>query len=77
MNRSAFDLFTIAHFAVGLIMGAQGVPRALAYAVIVGTEVLEFTLRDQLPGFFAETPENIASDLIASSAGYELARSFP
>ena len=74
MNRSAFDLFTLAHFAVGLIMGAQRVPRALAYTIIVGTEVLEFALRDRLPGFFMETAENIASDVIASAGGYELAR---
>jgi len=74
MNRNVFDLFTIAHFAVGLIMGAQGVPRALAYAVIVGTEIAEVGLRGPFPAFFEESVQNIIADLATSAGGYELAR---
>ncbi len=74
MNLNAFDLFTAAHFAVGVVMAAVGIPRSLAYLVIVGTEVLEVALRKRFPRFFAESLQNIAVDLAASAGGYELIR---
>ena len=55
-------------------MAGIGVPRPIAYSIIVATEIAEFGLRDIFPDFFAETAANIGSDIAASAVGYEIGR---
>lgn len=54
-------------------MGLVGVPRPIAYGLIVATEIVEFMLRP-MTSFFEESRANILADLISGIAAYELGR---
>jgi len=70
----AVDKWTVAHLLVGLGLSIFRVPRPVAYAIIIGTEVVEFALRrtDFSQTLFAETQENIVADIFFSVLSYEV-----
>lgn len=78
-QEAAFDIFTTAHVAVGLALAIAKVPRPFAYAAIIGTEIVEILLRRRgiFRDFFTESPENVAVDVLASAAGFEIGRLLP
>jgi len=70
------DGWTLAHFATGVALAAFRISRPVAYAIIIGTEIVEFFLR-RIPravGFFGESQQNIAADLLFSALGFELVK---
>jgi len=77
-NSALIDDWTVVHVASGyLIAKTLTKNRALAYSLIVGFEIVENQiLRKQVSQFFKEQElgPNIASDILASIAGFELAR---
>ena len=76
MSARTVDGWSVAHVATGFILASLQVPRGIAYAIIVGTEIIETFLRrvPRLTGFFAETQQNIVADLLFSVLGFELTR---
>ena len=70
----ATDGWTGLHVLTGTALALFKVPRPVAYAIIVGTEIIEAGLRSIGINFFRETPLNILTDLLASIFGYELIR---
>ena len=70
------DGWTVAHAATGFILASLGIPRGPAYAIIIGTEILEVLLRrvPRVAGFFGETQQNIAADIVVSILGFEVTR---
>lgn len=72
----AFDIFTLAHVAVGSFLGRAGFSPFTAYGIIIGTEIAEQLIRRSFPEsrFFLESPANVVVDLVASIGSYELTR---
>ena len=68
------DGWTVVHVFSGALLAAFGFNRVLAYGLIIGTEVVEGILRERGVSFFAETRENVALDLFAGIASYEVVR---
>ncbi len=76
MQHETLDGWTAVHAISGAILGALKINRQTAYALIIGTELLEFVLRRTFPGtvLFQETTQNIIVDLAAGIGAYELVR---
>jgi len=76
MNRNAIDIWTLAHLAVGVIMALAGATRTTAYAVAIGTEIIEIGLRKTNPEFFEESQQNIVTDILATTTAFEVTNLF-
>jgi len=74
INQTAFDRFTIAHFAMGVAMGVAGVPRLAALTVAIGWEIAERPLkrnfREAFPNPSQDSLQNATVDALAMTAGY-------
>ena len=68
------DVWTTLHVLTGVGLALAGVPRAVAYAIIAGTEVIEAGFRSIGVTFFRETPQNVITDIIASVLGFEITK---
>ena len=67
----AIDGWTVIHLLAGVWLGALGVPRPVAYGLIIGVEVAELAFRSS-SDFFIESPANVAVDIAAGVAAYEV-----
>lgn len=68
------DAWTLLHIFTGMALALLRVPRDKAYAIILGTELLEMGFRSQGITFFRESPGNILVDILASGSGYEITK---
>lgn len=78
-NNKFFDLWSIAHIAVGTTMGIIGLKRKYAYPIIIGTEVIEnLILRKIVATSFNEQEKfiNIIGDLALTTGSYELMKNY-
>ena len=72
-NIDPVDGFTPIHGLIFGLAGAVGIPRGLAYAAILLTEVVEkFILEPDI--IEPESGENRFIDIVVSTAAYELGR---
>ena len=78
-NRSAFDVWTTAHVAVGALAGVAGVPAMPLFLAAAGYEVLEQVAERSPMGqrlFGTAGPEsttNVIADLLVLGAAYAAA----
>ena len=74
INHAVVDRFTIAHFAVGVLMGAGRMPWWGALAIAVGWELVERPLKRSAPQIFPhatqDTVQNAVGDAVAMMAGW-------
>ncbi len=74
-NKDFLDVWSLGHVLVGIAMASFGAPRALAYAIVLGTEIVEHAvLKPRTLMLFQETPINVISDIGLSLGAYELTR---
>lgn len=74
-NVDPFDRWSFVHASAGLILGLLDVPRALAYILIVLTELVERVL-ERLGLLGIESRGNVLVDILLGVGAYELARGF-
>lgn len=72
------DRYTLAHGAVGVLMGAMRFPFWAAAGTAVGWEAIERPLKDRLPDLFPynsqDSWKNVVGDVAGMMAGYGLWR---
>lgn len=79
-NRRALDGWTVVHALAGALAAAAGAPRSWAYGGALAYEAAEQALERTEAGrqlFGTQGPEslpNVAADMAAFAAGYELLR---
>jgi hypothetical protein len=78
VNRKPIDRFTLAHAAVGLLLGLGRVKAPAVAALAVGWELVENPLKDRYPQVFPhpshDTAANATCDALAVLAGWALGR---
>ena len=67
-SEKIFDEWSVVHISLSALMGVMDIPRPWAYALIVGTELLEARIG------LIEAPRNVVSDLALGAATFELVR---
>jgi hypothetical protein len=74
VNYRAFDRFTAAHYAWGVILGASRLPWWAALGVAIGWEVIERPLKRTAPTVFPHGTQdswpNMIADATAMFAGW-------
>lgn len=73
-DHVAIDGWTSLHVLTGVGLALFNVPRAVAYLIIAGTEIIEAGFRSIGITFFRETQQNIIVDIIASVVGFEFTK---
>ena len=68
----AFDKWSYVHAIAGVIMSAAEISRPAAYALTIGTELVEFVARRRQIEFFNESDANVATDLALTLGAYEI-----
>lgn len=78
INYPPVDRFTLAHLAVGFLLGAVRLPPWAIVPVATGWEVAERPLKENFPGLFPhrtqDTFANAAVDALAMIGGYYIWR---
>lgn len=72
-GKPAFDKWSYVHLLTGILMGTE-ISRTTAYALAVGTEIVELVARRADIRFFDESQANVTTDLALTIGGYEIAR---
>ena len=73
-GTTGFDKWSYVHAVAGVIMGASEISRPTAYALTIGTEILEMFARRRQIAFFEESDKNVVTDIALSLGGFEIAR---
>lgn len=68
INGGPFDRFTLVHFASGVALRAAGVPFWATIVVAIGWELVENSLKDDLPDFFPNATHDVASNAVVDVA---------
>lgn len=74
INYNFFDVYTIAHFLIGVLYGLLDFSFLFSSALGIAWELVENTLKANLPNLFpnstADTLKNSIGDVIAVMAGW-------
>jgi hypothetical protein len=77
INHAFVDPYSVAHAAVGLLLGLLGVGLGPLLAIAVGWEVAEHVLKDLIPAIFPhptqDTLANSTGDVLSALLGWAIA----
>lgn len=77
INRTPIDRFTLAHFALGFVLGRTGASFAATVALAIAWEVVERPLKSSAPALFPnprqDSAPNALVDIGAAMVGFTIA----